>query len=81
MSRWSTEENLSLGDSREALNKYSSSEKLLGGLRENENSEAESHELEKNAAHDSQSTSSGAKIFNIFFCMARVTVATKKKSY
>jgi len=65
MSRWSTEENLSLGDSREALNKYSSSEKLLGGLRENENSEAESHELEKNAAHDSQSTSSDSGIQSV----------------
>merc|ERR1719391_1157885 len=65
MSRWSTEENLSLGDSREVLNNYSSSEKLLGGLRENENNQTESHELEKNTAHDCQSTSSDSGIQSV----------------
>ena len=63
LSRWSTEENLSLGDSREALNSCSSSEKLMI-VRESVADEV-SEVTEKNINHDNQSTSSDSGIQSV----------------
>ena len=61
LSRWSTEENLSLGDSREALNSFPSSDKLVV-----EKFSSDVHDAsDKNITADSQSTSSDSGIQSV----------------